>query len=354
MPTTHAPTSHRTSTPTPTTTATTPSNMTHPAHSLEPLDSFARRHIGPREHELGPMLQTVGFASLDALVDATIPKNIRLAGPMTLSAPADRPRGEAELLAELRAMAQKNKVARSCLGMGYHGTVTPPVILRNILENPGWYTQYTPYQSEISQGRLEALLNFQTMIADLTGLPIAGASLLDEGTAAAEAMTMCTGATQRARFFVASDCHPQTIGVVRTRAESIGVELVVGEPTPGAIDDTIAGVLVQYPTTDGRVECSRGARRGGARQGRAGGRGGGPAGADAADPARRVGRGHRGGFDAAVRRADGVRRPARGVHGVHREAHAAHARAHHRRLQGRRGQAGLPHGDPDPRAAHQA
>ena len=257
MPTTHAPTSPRTSTPTPTTTATTPSNMTHPAHSVEPLDSIARRHIGPREHELGPMLQTVGFASLDALVDATIPKNIRLAGPMTLSAPADSPRGEAELLAELRAMAQKNKVARSCLGMGYHGTVTPPVILRNILENPGWYTQYTPYQSEISQGRLEALLNFQTMIADLTGLPIAGASLLDEGTAAAEAMTMCTGATQRARFFVASDCHPQTIGVVRTRAESIGVELVVGEPTPGAIDDTIAGVLVQYPTTDGRVECSR-------------------------------------------------------------------------------------------------
>ncbi len=222
---------------------------------LEPLDTFARRHIGPRDAEVDVMLQRVGYDSLGALIDATVPSGIRLDTPMSLSAPADRVRGEAELLSELRAMAGKNRVFRSCIGMGYHGTVTPPVILRNVLENPGWYTQYTPYQSEISQGRLEALLHFQTMVSDLTGLPIAGASLLDEGTAAAEAMAMCVGATRRQKFFVASDCHPQTIEVVRTRAGSLGIELVIGEPTAEAIDDSLAGVLVQYPTTDGRVAC---------------------------------------------------------------------------------------------------
>ena len=229
--------------------------MTHPTHTLEPLDTFARRHIGPREGEVEGMLVVAGFGSMGELIDAAVPRNIRLGAPMTLSAPAERPRGEAELLAELRGLARRNKVYRSCIGMGYHGTVTPGVILRNILENPGWYTQYTPYQSEISQGRLEALLNFQTMVSDLTGLPIAGASLLDEGTAAAEAMAMCAAATRRGRFFVADDCHPQTIAVVRTRAGSAGVEVVVGRPTPGAVDESFAGVLVQYPTTDGRVEC---------------------------------------------------------------------------------------------------
>jgi len=235
--------------------AETRPTMPRCGRSLEPLDSFARRHIGPRDGEIAGMLSAVGFPSMDALIDATVPRNIRLKRPMTLSAPADRERGEAELLAELRAIAQKNRVFRSCIGTGYHGTVTPGVILRNILENPGWYTQYTPYQSEISQGRLEALLNFQTMIADLTGLPVAGASLLDEGTAAAEAMAMCHGATGRARFLVAEDCHPQTIAVVRTRAASVGVEVVVADVRTARLDESFCGVLVQYPTTDGRVEC---------------------------------------------------------------------------------------------------
>ncbi len=250
-------------TDTPTSTPTTPpipprscdEMTTRNTQNLEPLDTFARRHIGPREGEVAAMLETVGYASLEALMDATVPSGIRLDAPMTLSPPADRLRGEAELLTELRTMAKQNRVFRSCIGMGYHGTVTPVVILRNVLENPGWYTQYTPYQSEISQGRLEALLHFQTVVSDLTGLPIAGASLLDEGTAAAEAMAMCVGATRRKKFFVASDCHPQTIEVVRTRADSIGIELVVGLPRIDAIDDSFAGVLVQYPTTDGRVEC---------------------------------------------------------------------------------------------------
>ncbi len=227
----------------------------HTPHPLDPLDTFPRRHIGPSDADVRTMLDRVGVDSLDALIDATIPAAIRLDAPMQLSPPADRLRGETELLAELRTMAQQNKVYRSCLGTGYHGTVTPGVILRNIMENPGWYTQYTPYQSEIAQGRLEALLNFQTMIADLTGLPIAGASLLDEATAAAEAMAMCAAATRRSRFFVAADCHPQTIAVVRTRADSLGIELVVGAPAAEALDDSFAGVLVQYPTTDGRVEC---------------------------------------------------------------------------------------------------
>lgn len=236
---------------------TTPPAMTTPETPFQPLDTFPRRHIGPSPKDAARMLEAVGFDSLDELIDATIPRGIRLEKPLRLGAPADRVRGEAELLGELRAMASKNKVFRSCIGMGYHGTMTPGVILRNVLENPGWYTQYTPYQSEIAQGRLEALLNFQTMVCDLTGLPVAGASLLDEATAAAEAMAMCVASTGRTRFFVADDCHPQTIGVVRTRAESLGVELLVGPPSADALGEGLAGVLVQYPTTDGRVECYR-------------------------------------------------------------------------------------------------
>ncbi len=154
---------------------------------LDFADGFARRHIGPSDEDIQEMLCTLGFASLDAISDATVPADIRIDGELEIP----EPRGEREFLAALKTIAKKNKVYRSCIGMGYTGTVTPPVILRNVLENPGWYTQYTPYQAEIAQGRLEALLNFQTMIADLTGLPLAGASLLDEATAAAEAMAMC-------------------------------------------------------------------------------------------------------------------------------------------------------------------
>jgi len=202
------------------------------------------------------MLRVLGYESMEAFIRDVVPGSIRMDRELALP-PA---RGERELLSALRERARQNKVFRSCIGMGYSGTITPSVILRNVLENPGWYTQYTPYQAEIAQGRLEALLNFQTMISDLTALPIANASLLDEGTAAAEAMSMCIQIArhQRMKFLVADDCHPQTIEVVRTRAESIGVELVVTSPSLMSFDEHTAGALVQYPTTDGRIECYRG------------------------------------------------------------------------------------------------
>jgi glycine dehydrogenase len=198
------------------------------------------------------MLDTIGFDSLDALVDATVPGSIRLGRPLALPAA----RGEHELIDELRAVARRNQVFRSFIGMGYHDCVTPPVIQRNVLENPGWYTAYTPYQAEIAQGRLEALLNFQTMVADLTGLPLANASLLDEATAAAEAMAMCHALDrgQRRVFFVSEGCHPQTIAVVQTRAASLGLEVRVGRAEEADLAGEGAfGVLLQYPTTDGRV-----------------------------------------------------------------------------------------------------
>jgi glycine dehydrogenase len=224
---------------------------------LNPTDTFVRRHLGPSEGEVRQMLETIGVGSLAELVRQTVPASILRDAPLDLAGlPADRELGEQELLAALRGIAGKNQVFRSFLGMGYHGCITPGVIQRNILENPGWYTQYTPYQSEISQGRLEALLNFQTMVADLTGLPVANASLLDEGTAAAEAMHLCQAASsgKRSVFFVAEDCHPQTVEVVKTRAGAIGVDVRVGDPA--AVDfaaGDLFGVLLQYPTTDGRV-----------------------------------------------------------------------------------------------------
>jgi glycine dehydrogenase len=198
------------------------------------------------------MLASLGLSTLEALVAETVPASIRLAKPLDLPAA----RGEREVVEALRERASKNQVFRSLLGMGYHGTLVPAVIQRNVLENPGWYTQYTPYQAEIAQGRLEALLNFQTMVADLTGLPLANSSLLDEATAAAEAMHMCHALAQgdRHAFFVADDCHPQTIAVVKTRSVPLGIDLRVG---PLASLDLgrrdVFGVLLQYPTTDGRV-----------------------------------------------------------------------------------------------------
>jgi glycine dehydrogenase len=219
---------------------------------LEPTDGFIDRHIGPREQDLGEMLAVVGQRSLDELGSAVVPREILLARPLALG----QPRGEHELLAELREMLGKNEVYRSFIGMGYHDCITPPVIQRNILENPGWYTQYTPYQAEIAQGRLEALLNFQTVVADLSGLPLANASLLDEATAAAEAMTMCRAITRKpqAGFFAAEDCHPQTLEVLRTRALPLGIPLHVGDPERIDFDGLeLCGVLLQYPTTDGRI-----------------------------------------------------------------------------------------------------
>jgi glycine dehydrogenase len=211
---------------------------------------FARRHIGPNEEEVRAMLREVGFENLDALIDATVPKNIRLNRQLNLP----EAKSETEALAELLAIANKNKIVRSFIGCGYHGCITPPVIQRNILENPGWYTAYTPYQAEIAQGRLEALLNFQQMIIDLTALDIANASLLDEATAAAEAMALCHAAVpNRKTFFVADNCHPQTIAVIQTRAKPLGIEIKIGDYSRFTFDGTVFGALVQYPATDGAI-----------------------------------------------------------------------------------------------------
>src|SRR5437763_9847059 len=213
-------------------------------------DSFARRHIGPNEVETEEMLGAIGFENLDSLIDATVPKNIRLDRDLSLP----EAKSEAEALAELRAISKKNKVAKSFIGAGYSDCVTPPVIQRNILENPGWYTAYTPYQAELAQGRLEALLNFQTLIVDLTKLDIANASMLDEATYAAEAMTLCHAAVpNRKTFFVADNCHPQTIAVVQTRAKPHGIEIKIGDYSRFKFGDTVFGALVQYPATDGAI-----------------------------------------------------------------------------------------------------
>ncbi|HEV8631754.1 MAG TPA: glycine dehydrogenase (aminomethyl-transferring), partial [Thermoanaerobaculia bacterium] len=219
---------------------------------LDPADPFVPRHLGPRRHEVREMLAYLGFDTLEALIDACVPAAIRSSRPLALAPP----QGEHDTLAELRLIAEKNQVFRSFLGMGYHDTITPPVILRNVFENPGWYTQYTPYQAEIAQGRLEALLAFQTMVADLTGLPLANASLLDEATAAAEAMAMCHAADKKGRntFFAAADCHPQTLAVLATRAEPLGLELRIGEAAElDPADPALFGILLQYPATDGKL-----------------------------------------------------------------------------------------------------
>ena len=206
------------------------------------IDSFARRHIGPSEEEVRAMLRELDFENLNGLIDAAVPKNIRLNRPLNLPQASS----EREALAELRAISKKNKLARSFIGAGYYDCITPPVIQRNILENPGWYTAYTPYQAEIAQGRLEALLNFQQMIIDLTALDIANASLLDEATAAAEAMSLCHAVVpNRKTFFVADNCHPQTIAVVQTRAKPLGIEVKIGDYSRFKFDDTVFGALVQ-------------------------------------------------------------------------------------------------------------
>jgi glycine dehydrogenase len=214
------------------------------------IDSFARRHIGPSEEEVRAMLREVGFENADALIDAAVPKNIRFEQQLNLP----EAKSETEALAELRTISRKNKIARSFIGAGYHDCITPPVIQRNVLENPGWYTAYTPYQAEIAQGRLEALLNFQQMIMDLTALDIANASMLDEATAAAEAMALCHAVVpNRKTFFVADSCHPQTIAVVQTRAKPLGIEIKLGDYSRVKFDETVFGGLVQYPATDGAI-----------------------------------------------------------------------------------------------------
>jgi glycine dehydrogenase len=219
--------------------------------TLPSRDAFVHRHIGPSASDASAMLQKLGFDSMDSLIEKAVPSTIRSTRSLDLPAAL----AEDEALDLLQKMADQNVVARSYLGFGYHDTITPPVILRNILENPGWYTAYTPYQAEIAQGRLEALLNYQTMIQDLTGFDIANASMLDEATAAAEAMTMSHRITRGKsnRFLVDSLCHPQTIAVVQTRAEPLGIEVVIAPMAEMDTDTACFGALVQYPATDGSI-----------------------------------------------------------------------------------------------------
>jgi len=218
------------------------------------LDTFPRRHIGPDDEESAAMLRQLGLASMAELIDRAVPASIRLGRELNLP----KAKGEREALAELKEIAGRNQVFRNYIGAGYYGCVTPPVIYRNILENPGWYTAYTPYQAEIAQGRLEALLNFQTMVTDLTGLDIANASLLDEATAAGEAMAVCFAARKNAKqnsFFISDSCHPQTIAVVKTRAKPIGIAITVGDEREAAdiAGGGFFGALFQYPATDGEI-----------------------------------------------------------------------------------------------------
>ncbi|MBI5215145.1 MAG: aminomethyl-transferring glycine dehydrogenase [Ignavibacteriae bacterium] len=218
---------------------------------LSPNEQFSQRHIGPDEEEIKQMLETVGASSLDEFVQSVIPQNLRTNSPLNFPSAS-----ESVTLAELRTIASKNNVYRSLLGMGYNDTITPAVIQRNILENPGWYTAYTPYQAEIAQGRMEALLNFQTMLIDLTGLPVANASLLDEATSAAEAMLMMfniKGKAGKNTFFVSDDCHPQTIAVVLTRAKPLNIHVVVGTWQKMMFTEEMFGALLQYPASDGAV-----------------------------------------------------------------------------------------------------
>ncbi|MBE1159705.1 aminomethyl-transferring glycine dehydrogenase [Dyella acidiphila] len=217
---------------------------------LEHHHAFIERHIGPNDAEIAQMLHVIGHASLDAMTDAIVPGQIKSQQPLALPPSVT----EEEALAKIRTIARKNKVFKNFIGQGYYGTLTPNVILRNILENPAWYTAYTPYQAEISQGRMEALINFQTMVADLTGMDISNASLLDEATAAGEAMTLAKRSAKSKSnvFFVASDVHPQTLEVLHTRADGVGIELHVGEPAEAPSVDSF-GVLLQYPNTYGQI-----------------------------------------------------------------------------------------------------
>ena len=231
--------------------------MTTSSADLVHTDGFVSRHIGPSQPEQQEMLKLLGYDSLDAFIDAVVPTDIRLRRPLALPPGRD----EREVLQALRRMATQNEPFRSYLGMGYHACFTPQVVQRNVLENPGWYTAYTPYQAEIAQGRLEALLNFQTMVADLTGLPVANASLLDEATAAAEAMHLTAAVVApsgRPVYLVDEQCHPQTVAVVRTRAEALGIEIVVADPATFKFGGGVIGALVQYPGSDGRLRDFRG------------------------------------------------------------------------------------------------
>jgi len=223
-------------------------------------DIFVNRHIGPRDHELPMMLETIGVGSLQELIDKTVPGNIRLEKPLRLP----KALSEYEYLNHIRRIGSKNKLFRTFIGQGYYGVAPLSVIIRNVLENPSWYTSYTPYQAEISQGRLEALLNFQTMIIDLTGMQIANASLLDESTAAAEAMIMMFNARSRnavkagaCKFFVDEDIFIQTLDVITTRSKPLGIELVKGKYNEAHFDESFFGAFIQFPAASGQIRDYR-------------------------------------------------------------------------------------------------
>src|SRR5690554_5794375 len=223
---------------------------------LKPTVTFETRHNGPSEEEVSIMLKKINASSLEELIDQTIPKSIRLSKPMVLP----RAKSEAKFLRDFRVLAKKNKIFKSFIGLGYYDTIVPPVILRNVLENPAWYTAYTPYQAEIAQGRLEALINFQTLVSDLTGMDIANASLLDEGTAAAEAISLLYDKRKGKKrkeahtFFVSEHCHPQTISVIQARTEPLDIELIIDSPdSVDLTDPNLFGILLQYPDTTGHV-----------------------------------------------------------------------------------------------------
>ena len=320
-----------------------------------PATDFVRRHIGPSQRDIDAMLEVVGAGSLAALMDETLPAAIRQTTPLKLStSDLTLPLSETEALAHMQTLAAQNEVFTSLIGQGYSGTILPSVIQRNILENPAWYTAYTPYQPEISQGRLEALFNFQTMICDLTGLDVANASLLDEATAAAEAMALAQRAssTKATAFFVDHEVHPQTLAVLRTRAEPLGWSLIVGDPLADLDGSQVFGGLLQYPGTSGVVRDLRPAIAALRGEGRARHRCRRSAGADAARFARRSRRGRRDRVGATLRRSDGLWRPACGLHVRARRAEACAARTPRRAVDRYARAAGLSAGFADSRTAH--
>jgi glycine dehydrogenase len=240
-------------------------NLNQSAALSSKHDQFASRHIGSDENGINKMLKTLNVKSLDEVVEKSLPNNILLKTGLKL----DKPMTEVEFLKYAQKVASQNEVWRSYIGMGYNNCHVPTVILRNVFENPGWVTQYTPYQAELSQGRLESLINYQTMICDMTGLDIANASLLDEGTAAAEAVTMCFRQNKRNKFLVSDKINPQTIDVLRTRSEVLGFEIIVGDlKEMDASDKNVTGIMFQYPDTEGSVnnyeETIKSAKKGGA------------------------------------------------------------------------------------------
>ena len=334
-------------------------------HSLAALEHgtpFTDRHIGPDAAQLGRMLETIGVGSLDELADRAMPTSIRSdpadwdldRAPGSVDAAPPPAATEMQVLDELRALAASNTVLTPMLGLGYHGTLTPPVIRRNVLEDPAWYTAYTPYQPEISQGRLEALLNFQTVVCDLTGLDVAGASMLDESTAAAEAMLLLrrVDKSKSDTFLVDADTLPQTIAVLRTRAESLNIDIELVDATAELPTGDFFGLLLAAPGASGALRDHSGHHRRRARARRPGRRGLRPARGHDGHPARGAGRRRRRRVHPALRGAARLRRPARRVPRGAPAARAPAARPPRRDLDRRRRQPRPPARPADPRAAH--